>query len=201
MPIRFPDDAPQGTFDRLEQQIQGTAAPGGGPTPSAALVSAAPDLQASRPYRVYTVGLDDLEQGNLLTAASESRWRHLLLQGEEAVGEAELPAAAGEAARISAFHHGPRAQGTLEGLKQADSLQDVQNADYELRLLESPAIYLVALWLYRNGDDDLLIPIPPDRSGLKTYQHYRPSEAIPQLQQRAQEVKRMQQEKTGPSGA
>jgi hypothetical protein len=201
MPIRFPDDAPQGTFDQLERQIQGVTAPAGGPAPSAALRNAAPGLQASRPYRVYTVGLNDLEQGNLLNAARESRWRHLLLQGESAVGEAEIPSDAGAASRITAFHHGPRAQGTLEGLKRADALSDVQNADYELRLLESPAIFLVALWLHRNGDDDIIIPIPPDQSGLETYQRYRPADAAERLRQRARDVRKAQNDKPGPSGA
>jgi hypothetical protein len=202
MPLRFPENAPSGSIDQLESQLAGIAPPAAGPAPSAALRAAAPDMQASRAYRVYTVGLNDLEQGDLLAAASENHWRHLLLRGDEAVGEADLPAdAAGAANRIIAFHSGPRAQGTLEGLRTADSLGSVQTNDYELRLLESPGIYLVALWLHRNGDDDLIIPVAPDRSGLERYRPYRPSEAAEVLQRRARNVRELQAANPGPSGA
>jgi hypothetical protein len=202
MPIRFPEGAPQASLTQLERQISGTGGSEAGPRPSRAMRNAAPDLQASQAYRVYTVGLNDLVQGDPFAAAGESHWRHLLLRGQEAVGEADVSsAAAGGGERVIAFHSGPRARGTLEGLRTADSLADVQAADYELRLLEAPGIYFVGLWLHRNGADDLIIPIEPDRSGLEPYRDYSPSQISEALQARAREVRQLQAAKPGPSGA
>jgi hypothetical protein len=51
------------------------------------------------------------------------------------------------------------------------ALPQIAKADYELRLLKVPAVYLVALWLH-GGNEDILIPLgnrPPDSRKNKPY--------------------------------
>lgn len=200
MPIRFSKSASQGNLDLIERQIQGALTDNAMPPES--LRRAAPsNLQASEGYRVYTLGLDELEKGDLLSTAKAANWRHLLLQGDDAIAEADLAETAGGEGRIVAFHGGPRAKGTLEGLKTADSLDDVRQAEYEPRVLEIPGIYFVALWLHGNGENDLVIPVEPDRSPLTNYRPYRLSEVTEALRERAREVRRQQEQNPGPSGA
>jgi hypothetical protein len=152
------------------------------------------DLGASEPYPVYFASLDDLESGTL--PDQPGRWRQLLVTNDEAVGEADLDP---DGSRVVALHRGPRAVGTARAVDSAHKLDRVQTQDYELRLLESPGIYLVAIWLH-GATDDVLIPIEPDRTGLPRHQAIPLQEALPRLRERAAFVKRAQNTER-PSGA
>ncbi len=50
-------------------------------------------------------------------------------------------------------------------------MPQIAKADYELRLLKVPAVYLVALWLH-GGNEDILIPLGQPPAGLKKNRPY-----------------------------
>ena len=67
--------------------------------------------------------------------------------------------------------HGPFTDATIKALTAAERLPKVAKADYELRLLKVPAVYLMALWLH-GKDGDILIPMGDPPAGLKKNKAY-----------------------------
>jgi hypothetical protein len=112
----------------------------------------------------------------LLAAAKQTGWRYLLVQNDEVVAEAELAGARSGAKgakgtthkglEFAGLTHGPFTGATVDGLHAAERLPQIAKADYELRLLKVPAVYLVALWLH-GGAGDILIPMGNPPGGLK----------------------------------
>jgi len=148
------------------------------------------ELSHSEAQPVYSVPLDALAQGKLLAAARQTGWRYLLVKDNAAVAEAELPvarrgakAAASRASSLT-LTQGPFAGATVDALHAAERLSQVARADYELRLLNVPAVYLVALWLHR-ADDDILIPMGNPPAGLKRNEPYREAAVIAALREPA----------------
>jgi hypothetical protein len=143
------------------------------------------ELAHSEPHPVYVATLDDLASGKLLAAARQTGWRYILVQHDEVVGEAELTTGRSRAkgakkgakrtshARLefAGLTHGPFAGATVDGLHAAERLPQVEKADYELRLLKVPAVYLVALWLH-GGNEDILVPLGQPPAGLKKNKAY-----------------------------
>ena len=133
----------------------------------------------SEPHPVFFVPLDALAQGKLLAAATQVSWRYLLVQDDAAIAEAELSAggrSGAKGARVKPLDflgltHGPFTRATVDALHAAERLPKVASADYELRLLKIPAVYLMALWLHR-ADDDILIPMGNPPGGLKKNRPY-----------------------------
>jgi len=145
------------------------------------------ELSHSEPHPVYYVSLDALADGKLLAAATQASWRYLLVQDDAAVAEAELSVgrrgAKGAGAKPLAFlglTHGPFTAATIESLGAAERLPQVAAADYELRLLKVPAVYLAALWLH-GADDDILIPMGEPPGGLKKNRPYTEAAVIKAL--------------------
>jgi len=147
-------------------------------------------LAASDAYPVHYVTLDDLLKGNL--PGAPAHWRHLIVQGGASVADADL---AGDGGRVVAVHRGPRAAGTARAFDQAGQL----DREYELRMLEGPAIHLVSVWLHAD-DDDVLIPIEPDDTGLPLYQPIALSNALPMLRDIAMQLEQDIESEPGPSG-
>ena len=142
------------------------------------------ELAHSEPHPVYVATLDDLAAGKLLAAAKQTGWRYLLAHNDEVVAEAELAAgrraakgakrakgAKHEDLAFAGLTHGPFTGATVDGLHAAERLPQVEKADYELRLLKVPAVYLVALWLH-GADEDILIPLGQPPAGLKKNKAY-----------------------------
>ncbi len=157
-------------------------------------------LSHSEPHPVYYVSLDALADGKLLAAATQASWRYLLVQDDAAVAEAELSVgrrgAKGADAKPLAFlglTHGPFTAATIESLGAAERLPQVAAADYELRLLKVPAVYLAALWLH-GANDDILIPMgegdPP--GGLKKNRPYTEAAVIKALRGIVEQTKGFQ---------
>ncbi len=131
----------------------------------------APQLDVAAPHPVYFVGLTDVAEGNLLSAATLTGWRYLVLKGDEPIGAANLRVTENdETFQFSHISHGPFVKSTVEGISRAENLQEVVSNDYELRLLDIPSLYVVSLWLH--GDEDRLIPLPPTNRALEAYATY-----------------------------
>jgi len=159
------------------------------------------DVSHSEPHPVYVAGLDDLADGKLLAAAKQTGWRYLLVHGDAAVGEAELSAetraprgaksARSKEPQFLGLTHGPFTAATIDALHAAERLPQIEKADYELRLLKVPAVYLVALWLH-SGSEDILIPLGQPPAGLKKNRPYTEAGIIRALRATALRTKEFQ---------
>jgi hypothetical protein len=155
-------------------------------------------LSHSEAHPVYYVPLDALADGKLLDAAKQASWRYLLVQDDAPVAEVELSVgrrgAKGAGAKPLEFlglTHGPFTAATVESLGAAERLPQVAAADYELRLLKVPAVYLAALWLH-GAKDDILIPMGDPPGGLKKNKPYTEAAVIKALRGIVQQTKGFQ---------
>lgn len=168
MPLRLPAPPEQGEGIILEALLSAVNQPTGA---AEAVAAAGPEnLTTAAPHQVYSVGLRDLAAGRLLAAAQLRGWRYIVLKDERPLSSAELRGGA-EAVTFSNFNHGPFVASTVEGVGRAEALDAVQQEDFEMRVLEVPGLYIVALWLH--GPGDLLMPLPPTRGRLEPYAVYR----------------------------
>ena len=152
----------------------------------------------TQPHKVYTVGLNDLAKGKLLSAAKETAWRYLLVADGKPVGEVELGSKtpstqAGDAdLEFKALNEGPFAEATFNTLRFAEKLDSVAREDYELRFLRIAAVYFAALWLH-GKQDDLIIPMGKPPGGLKENTIYQESQVIEALHRVAETAKQFHQ--------
>jgi hypothetical protein len=169
MPLRLPPPPPNG-LEIINEALVGLFS-----TPSHAAralsVEAGPRLEAAAPHLVYFVGLDEVAQGRILSAARPTSWRYILLEGDMAHAAAEL--AVDESGKVEGFSHfdeGPFVESTIAGVAFAEQEETNRGGAYELRLLSVPSLYLVALWLH--GAHDLLVPLAPAPGGLEPEHAY-----------------------------
>jgi hypothetical protein len=129
-------------------------------------------LSAAAPHRTYFVQLESVAEGRILSEAELTGWRYIVLNDESPLLAAELDIDADAGVlEFSNANLGPHAEGTLQGVRIAESLDEVRERDFELRLLEIPSLYVIALWLH-GAEKDLLIPLPPTNPGLTPYRIY-----------------------------
>ena len=149
------------------------------------LADAAPEsLTTAAPHKVYFVGLRDLAEGRLLSAAELKGWRYLIFEHDRPAVAAELKTNTADELSFSNVNRGPFVASTVEGVNFAESLEIVQNEDFELRVLEVSALYLVSLWLH--GQQDLLVPLNPTPEELQPLTVYYEDEIIERLRGPAQ---------------
>lgn len=173
MPLRLPPPPPDG-LEIIRAALEGLLST---PSPTARALSvgteedAGSGLATAAPHLVYFVGLDDMAQGRILSAARPTSWRYILLDGDRAHAAAEL--AINDDGEVEGFSHvdgGTFVESTVVGVAFAERLEASRGGDYELRLLSVPSLYLVALWLH--GTDDLLVPLAPAPGGLESERSY-----------------------------
>ena len=157
-------------------------------------------MSHSEPHPVYYAPLDALAAGKLLDAATQTSWRYLLVQNDTPVAEAELSADGRSAGKLKGkrssskpltflgVSQGPFTEATVEALHAAERLPKIATADYELRLLKVPAVYLAALWLH-SATDNILIPMGNPPGGLKRNRPYSEKQVIKALERLAERTK------------
>lgn len=137
------------------------------------------------PHEVYAMGLDAVIAGDL-KAARRTGWRYLVVQGDRAVAAAVVDAPEGKSRmQFSHVNSGPFVEETVNAVSQAEGLEAVARGDYEVRLLNIPALYVMALWLHGERDD-LLLPMPPTNENLDAKKVYTPSDLLKRLKRAAQ---------------
>lgn len=158
----MPINAPEPPSDAIEAVRQSMARrrPGERPPRPGAEAPAAP-TSISAAQRVFTAGLEALTGARAIEEIAQATgWRFLVEEGREPVAAAEVQDQM-RAAVPAQLTEGPFVRSTAEGLRAAEKLKPVQEADFELRLLRVPALNLVALWLHASGKDDLFVPLEP----------------------------------------
>jgi len=142
-------------------------------------------LDVAVPHPVYAVGLEQIVQGELLSAASLVAWRYLLLDDQQVQCAVEVDVRADDGQlNFSHINRGPFVANSVQSITVAETLAPVQQNDYELRLLKIPGLYLLALWLH--GPDEIILPIAPSISGLVANVPYSESDLLTVLQPMAE---------------
>jgi hypothetical protein len=142
-------------------------------------------LRLIYPQQVYLLGLDDIRAGRGLESAKHSGWRYLVQAPDgRPIAIAESVTDPSGAQVFAHLNYGPFVTGTAEALRIAEQT-NLPSA--EARLLEIPALYLVALWL-QHRDGATLIPVAPAPPGIEANRSYPARELLNLLQERARQL-------------
>ena len=144
------------------------------------------NLRAAAPHKIYFVGLQDVAGGRLLSSAKLTGWRYIIVKGDYPMAAAELGTdESGGGLEFSQLNQGPFVSSTVEGVSLAERLDEVLSDNYEPRLLRIPGLFVIALWLHGQTQNDLLIPLPPTRPELEPYATYTEEDFLKAIQQAA----------------
>lgn len=131
------------------------------------------DVSLAAPHPVFDLRADLIAAGAGLEAARLTGWRYLVAGPERAVAAAEIAIeenGSGGRRTSSASHinTGPFVAAFEDAIQLAESLPDVKEGSFELRLLRISALLLMVLWLKSDeGGEDILVPLDPAPSVLR----------------------------------
>lgn len=138
----------------------------------------APQNPYSLAHKIYFMPLDDLANRAGLDKAQLKGWRYLKTDDPRSKTSVEVyTQRAGEQGKgFAEITSGPYCQSTFRAIQAASENSDVQNGPYEPRLLQVPALALMALWLHKKTDEsyenDIFFPlgtVPPFLVADKVY--------------------------------
>jgi hypothetical protein len=185
MPLREPDP-PQASVTAVNEAIRSMGAQRA--FSADALLEAKPEeVQLGRRHEVYVLGLDDLLDERKLEHARPSGWRYVVSVGGLPIALAETVTQADGGHAFAHLNYGPFVAGTVEALSVADREAAEKQAD--VRVLHVPALYVQALWLHTEGDDEgTLVPIAPAPPGIEVDRAYPEHALLDELRARARAV-------------
>jgi hypothetical protein len=113
-----------------------------------------------KPYPIFSADLEDVldDDPGLLASARLTSWQYVVFEGETVVALAEVTHV--KPLRYASGQSPVVAEAVLKAIRKAEELDAVEKADYELRILRVPELYLLAVWLHGRSED-LLIPVRP----------------------------------------
>jgi len=117
---------------------------------------------------VYHMSLDDIKQGKDLSSAQQMSWRYLLKHEDQVVATADALIKQDGETVFSHVNEGPLVSGVIKALNKAEDIDELQDGDFEVRLLMVPALYVAALWFVdTSGGQELVIPVEPSSEPLR----------------------------------
>ncbi len=149
-------DPPEGSLEIIKSALDTFRTQSNFAAELTAESSAAGNLNLAAPHPIYFVGLKDLAKGKLLSTAKLKGWKYLLLNENEPYATAQLNSNRKKLV-FSHINQGILVERTVRALAFAENLEEVNENDYELRLIDVPGLYVAALWLH--GENDLIIPL------------------------------------------
>jgi hypothetical protein len=185
MPLRVAE-APRSALAEVRSTLNEFAKRGQFRTP--ALARAKPEqLTLAVPHPVYTLSLQDVIDGRRVREARLVAWRYLVEVDRQGVASAEVIAeSGGRPPRFSQFNEGPFVQSTAAAIDELQRTPEIEKAAFELRALQIPALYVVALWLVEpSGEQDLIRPLEPAPSYLEPERLYPEADFLEQLREPA----------------
>ena len=147
-------------------------------------------LLLTDPHQVFVLRADDLVAGRHLEAAQPGGWRYLVQEGDKIIAAAAvLPTGDGDAHAFSHINEGPFVASTADALEFVRNHPELTSGDFELRLLQVPALHTMAVWLHpQSGDGDLLIPLAPSPVSVPTGQAIPAAQLLSELREKAEQV-------------
>jgi hypothetical protein len=132
----------------------------------------------------FTVGLEQLANGEEILPAAPTGWR-FLIRGEygQAVA-ADVNTRSGVKPKMSSLWRGAQIQKVAEAIDELEKLPEVEKQDYELRILRIPGLHIEAFWLRSPaGGPVLVVPFLGLAEELQLMRPY-PAEEFRQIVQR-----------------
>jgi hypothetical protein len=183
-------DPPKGSLASLRDSLSVLA--GRGSFSAEGLREARPEqISATIPHQVFNLTLEDARSAEGIDRARPAGWRYLLAVGDRVVASAETHTDDGEQQVFSHVNAGPFVEGTVEALAVAERFADTDEPSMELRLLNVPAVYLMAVWLHSqqaSNVEGVFIPVAPAPSGLEPSKVYQAKEFAALLRELAQAI-------------
>lgn len=139
------------------------------------------------PIPFYQVSPNDLLEGRFLAESRLVGSKYLLLDGDEPIATMELRYEyEDERPRFGGINGGPLTQGIVSSLVDAERFAQTQEGDYELRLIEFPALYFVGMWLHSDADmvEDRIIVLSREAEWLMDFPVLEERYLIPSLREK-----------------
>ncbi len=114
-------------------------------------------VDVSEPVPVLHLGLDAILEGAGPQAAVHSGWRHVVHLGGDAVALADVDEVGG-GAQVRQLNYGPYVASVEKSL--ARSRRSLEKLGGEVRLVQVPALYVLALWHDRSDGGDVVVLDP-----------------------------------------
>lgn len=114
-------------------------------------------LDAAGPHLVFSLGLDDAAGGGMLQRVQPIGLRYFILEGDRTIAMAQISA---DGSRFSNVTFGILGEAMSRAIAFAETLSEVAQNDVELRVIEVPGVYVIALWL-AGEETTILIPLNP----------------------------------------
>ena len=146
-------------------------------------------LEVAAPLAVLHLGLDAVLEGADLDAAEHIGWRHVVRLGDEPVALADVDAAHGPA-QVRQVNYGPFVASVARAAER--SRRAVERRGGDVRLLQVPALYVMALW-HEQEDGGTVVVLDPAPAPFEPGQEYDADEFLELLREAARAV--------GPGGA
>jgi hypothetical protein len=122
------------------------------------------NLELIAPHHMYTLPLDAIVGNNL--DPRPTGWRFLIADREHVIASAEV----GVEGETPAINSGAYVSSTARAIPHLESLPEIENGRFELRLLKIPALYIIAAWLV--DDHRIVIPLAPSPAYFEVGHHY-----------------------------
>jgi hypothetical protein len=131
-------------------------------------------------HPVYHLDAEAVVGGRNLAATELTSYRYLVQEGAGKLSMAEIRVdATHNATGMTMRSYGPYAEAIIGGLAQVERLPAIATGSYELRVLQCPEIFLVALWLKGDqGVPDILYPLTPAPQGFQPERPYAADEFL-----------------------
>jgi|tagenome__1003787_1003787.scaffolds.fasta_scaffold19629976_1 hypothetical protein len=113
--------------------------------------------------QIFALTLNDVVNSSGIGAATPAGWRLFAGQGQGATVLGRVSRKSRDGTKLTAVYYGNRAWEALQASLGLDSLAEIRQAEYELRVLTVPALNLEAFWLFSRsqGVEDLVVPFTP----------------------------------------
>ena len=135
-------------------------------------------------HPVYTMTVDEILSTTLPESSQASGRRYVAMVQDEPLGLVGLlPTQQANQPEFSGIRLGSLATAFVKAIEIGEELPPVAEADYELRALHIPALYVTVVWL--RGDTDIFITVPPCPTPLQPYAVFSPAELSEALRELA----------------
>ncbi|ACL55711.1 hypothetical protein [Methylobacterium nodulans] len=124
-----------------------------GPTADAAGGAA---INLAEPIPLYRLGLNQIDATGGLTQAQHVGWRYLLETAGGDTAVADVGEVGGGETRFASLARGENARRLIEAATLAESVAQQKPEEYEVRILDVPALHVSAIWL--AGENNIFIP-------------------------------------------
>lgn len=123
-------------------------------------------FRVARPQPLYASTAQDFVDRKALDRARHTGWQYVVLTDDAVFASAEISNGdeTGGEMMFTVLRFQSFTRPIVKALQTAEELPEIDDGDYELRILRSSSVYLRAIWLH--GPTDILIPMERTPRGI-----------------------------------